>query len=240
MDNQNQNLQDLAAALDDHQVTDDEGQVAGENETSQEAPAATETKTTEHTDAQEQKTQTSQDEPDVTEVASDETGKRYVPESRFKEVYRRQKELEPQLAQHAKPTNAVLQEIDRVAAKTQTAPSKTPDKAEQLEVEMLKSTMPQFDQESDQYDPDLDAIGSTYYNANPGITRLQAARWAINQVSRIAKKEAAARTEARTVKAIQSDQGITSRVGSRNSGTPNPDTMTLEQKEQWLKENGAW
>jgi len=102
------NQDELIAALDDHQITDDDGQIKGE-ETPDEK-SATQEQTPEEKDATAEKsaetkedspesTEESENEPEMVETASDETGKRYVPESRFKEVYAKWKK-----AERSKPT----------------------------------------------------------------------------------------------------------------------------------------
>lgn len=236
----------MAAYLNGHQVTDQEGQVQeGEGQTPHTEPAAEEPKTPVKDDAPEKKAPASQPvaddtEDDLVEVASDDTGKRYVPESRFKKVYGKLKEFERKEAERSKQPapqpNAVLREFED-ATKTMGQP---PDKAEQLEVEMLKNTLPQFDRESDQYDGELDALGVQIYQANPGITRIEAARRAIKTANALTKRVADVQAAARTVKSSQSDQGITSRVVTRDSGTPDPATMSLQEMEEWLRANGQW
>lgn len=242
----NTNLEELAAALNGHQVTDEDGALtAGESDTPAGDTAAPEMKTTDEESARAEKSADTEetapqaaDEVNETELAEDESGKRYVPKSRFDKVYGKAKQLERDL------------EAERLRKAAQ-APASTPaplpapfeqptDKTEVLEVELLKSKLPQFDPDSDQYDRELDALGAEVYRANPGITRIEAARRAASYAKSLTKKIAEARAEARTVKAVQSDQGITSRVSSRGETTVDPDRMTLEQKEEWLRANGEW
>ena len=48
------------------------------------------------------------------------------------------------------------------------------------------------------------------------------------------------RAEARTVKAEQSDRGITTRVTSSRSTASNVDEMSTAEMEVYLKKNGQW
>lgn len=227
----------MAAELNDHQVTNEDGNIAGEDATPQEEPAASEPKTTEDTDAPAREPEASQPEDELVEVASDESGKRYVPEDRFKKVYGKLKQTERELAQQrTAPQPASL----RQDSKPETREPQPTDRTAALEVEILNSTLPQFDPTSDQYDEDLDALGAAFYRGNPGITKIAAARMALAHTRKLAMKNAEVKAGARTVKALQSDQGITSRVTSRDSAQVDPASMTLEEKEQWLKENGQW
>jgi hypothetical protein len=236
-------LDDIAAALDNHQVTDDEGQIVGD-ETPQEesAPqeqtpgeeAATAEKSADTKESSPEETKESENEPELVETAADETGKRYVPESRFKEVYSKWKAAE---------RKATPKEAPKVIEPNQVPPqqSKPLDKADALEIELLRSTIPQFNPESDQYDRDIDEMGFDIYQAAKGqMTRLEAGRKALERAKKITSKVADIKSEARTVKAQQSDQGITSRVLTREGTTPDVEKMTLEEKEEWLKANGYW
>ena len=57
---------------------------------------------------------------------------------------------------------------------------------------------------------------------------------------KITNKIADVKLEARSVKAQQSDQGITNRVLNREGIKEDPEKMTLEEKEEWLKANNLW
>ena len=235
-------LDDVAAAM-DHQITDDQGQPIAE-ETAQEESAPQEQTTVEEgataeksaeTKETTQETKASENEPELVETASDETGKRYVPESRFKEVYAKWKaaergtQKEPQVTQPLAPI--------------QTAPL---TKQDALEVELLRSTLPQFDSESDQYDKEIDELGFSIYegskdaSGNYMMTRIEAGRKALAMAKKITSKVADVKLEAKSVKAQQSDQGITNRVLTRESTQLDPEKMTLEEKEKWLKAEGLW
>lgn len=233
-------IDDLAQAMNGRQVTDSEGQAVEETVTPQEESPTPEEQTTVDEGAQAEKpaesegeeTQTKPEEDgiDLVELASDETGKRYVPESRFKEVYGKMKALER--AQN-EPKPEVLPQ-----PKVTTQPL---DKTDAVEIELLRATLPQFNPESAEYSRELDELGFAIYKAQPGVTRIEAARKAVQMAKKIQSKVAAVNQEARTVKSLQSDQGITSRVSSHGavSDTPGEDASP-EEMEAWLKANGQW
>lgn len=242
MDDKNPNaFAEMAAALNGHQVTDEHGQI--EEETSFENTAAQE----ENTDLQtaipekgaetEESTPVETDEPEIELAGVDESGKRYVPESRFKEVYAKAKELERELEKsRSSKSTAPLQD----AISTSTQPLQAPDRTEALEVELLKTTLPQFDQNSTEYSKELDELGGEIYRANPGITRIEAAKRAIKTAEKLSKTTAALKAEARQIKTIQADQGITSRVEKRADNTPDINSMDDKQLEAYLKSIGQW
>lgn len=237
------NLDELAAALDKNQVTDDEGQIVGE-ETSQEesAPqeqtpveeAATAEKSADTEDTSPEESTESENEPEMVETAADETGKRYVPESRFKEVYAKMKAFERKLTSktEAEPKGVIPE------PKFKAEPL---EKADAVEIELLRATLPQFNPESEEYSREMDELGFAVYKATPGITRIEAARRAVQMAKKIQSKVAKVNEEARSVKSEQSDQGITSRVTSRAdvSNIPGEDASP-DEMEAWLKAHGQW
>src|SRR3990167_2784008 len=178
---------ELAAAM-NHQVTDEQGEIVGE-ETPQET-SATQEQTTVEEDATAEKsaetevsipieTKETENEPEMVETASDETGKRYVPESRFKEVYAKWKSAERERAQ--KPNYVPTP-----------PPAQAPlNKTEALETELLKGTLPQFNPESPDYSLEMDELGYSIYEGskdpkgNHSITRLEAARKALQMAKKI-------------------------------------------------------
>jgi hypothetical protein len=171
------------------------------------------------------------DEPDLVETASDETGKRYVPESRFKEVYAKMKDYERAVKQPPQPTELPKQPLE----------TKPLDKTDQVEVELLRATLPQFNPDSPDYSRELDELGFALYNAQPGVTRLAAARKALDMAKQIQSKVTKIEKEAQTEKSIQSDRGITSRVTSRESKSDVPkEDASPEEIEEWLRANGKW
>lgn len=236
-------MDELAAALDNHQVTDDQGQITGE-ETPVENPAAQEQTTVDEGATAEKsaeskgsvptETKGTENEPELVETASDETGKRYVPESRFKEIYAKWKALERE-----------RKEQPQTAPKPQTTPAPV-NKTDALEIEMLRSALPQFNPESPEYSSELDELGFSIYEGskdktgNYMMTRMEAGRKALAMAKKITSKVAEVKTEAKTVKAQQSDQGITNRVLNREGVKADPSKMTLEEKEEWLKAQGEW
>jgi hypothetical protein len=235
--------QQLAAALNGHEVTNDEGNV-DERETSIEESAPQE-----QTPVEESATAESADETDVevpkaeteeseTDLAQDESGKRYVPEKRFKEIYGKAKATERELqalrAQLAQGNSVLQQAVGKPNSKN-LAPKV--DKADLLE---LKMTLPQFNPGSADYSEDLDTLGFQILRANPGMTPLQAGYQALEMAKKIASKVTGVKEEARTVKALQSDQGITNRVTSRQASQVNPDNMSAKELEAYMKQNGMW
>jgi len=230
--------QDLAAL--NHQITDEEGKIVAEEtapeetapqeQTPVEAPATAEKSEDEQTPPKEEAK--SENEPEMVPTAEDETGKRYVPESRFKEVYAKMKDLERRTAMSQEPVR--------------TSGLKPADKADALEIELLRSTLPQFNQENPEYSREVDELGFALYmgskdaKGNPTMTRLEAGRKALNMTKKITSNVVAIKTEARSVKAQQSDQGITNRVLNREGTKIDPEKMTLEEKEEWLKAQGSW
>jgi len=183
-------LDELAAALNDHQVTDDEGQIkeettstdetATQEENTVEEPAQAEKP--EESEVEEPKTPTEDDEIDLVELAADDTGKRYVPEKRFKEVYGKLKATERELAKNKVP------EVIEPITKPATVPL---NKADALEIELLRSIMPQFNPESTEYSRELDELGFSIYegakdkSGNYSMTRTEAARKALQWAKRI-------------------------------------------------------
>ena len=233
---------ELAAAM-NRQVTDEEGQLKGDDNSQEDtaAPeqAPVEQDATAEKSAEPEKSVPTDDkgtenEPEMVETASDETGKRYVPESRFKEVYAKWKSAERERAQ--KPNYVPTP-----------PPAQAPlNKTEALETELLKGTLPQFNPDSPDYSLEMDELGYSIYEGskdpkgNYAITRLEAARKALQMAKKITSKLADVKLEARSVKAQQSDQGITNRVLNREGTKADPEKMTIEEKEEWLKSQGLW
>jgi hypothetical protein len=234
---------DLAAL--NHQVTDENGEIVAE-ETAQEETApqeqtpveetATVEKPAEEETSPKEETE-SENEPEMVPTAEDETGKRYVPESRFKEVYAKMKDLERMSKITPKPSEVTQRPSVGL---------KPSDKADALEVELLRTTLPEFNPEKPEYSREVDELGFSLYEGskdpkgNYSMTRLEAARKALNMAKKITSKVAEIKSEARSVKAQQSDQGITNRVISREGAKLDPEKMTLEEKEEWLKATGNW
>ncbi len=232
-----ENLQQLMQAFNDHQITDEEGNLSKEETETSVADSSpqdetTETETPEVEDNTDQASEADDQTPEP-EVGVDDTGKRYVPQKRFDKVYGEKKALE-------RENQALKQKVQVNAPMHPPASPQTPQSQGSLENDLLFATLPQFDPDSDDYDPDLDDMAATIYKANPGITKIQAAKQAIKKVKSLASKEIAVKSEARKVKALQADQGITSRNVSRGSQVVDPEKMTLAEKEAWLKQTGNW
>lgn len=228
-----------------HKVTDDQGELLVEPETTTEESAPQDQTTEEEsaTPEKEPESQAAETQPKATdseiELAEDESGKRYVPESRFNKVYGEKKQLERELQQAR--TQAPLPPINPFVPQTTGIPGNVDTRTEQMEVELLQATLPQFNPNSEDYSPALDSLGAQILGANPGITRLEAARRAIKMAKEVAKTEVSIQTEARKVKALQSDQGITSRSTQRPaSSQPDFSKMTDKQLEAYLKSTGQW
>ena len=258
-----QNLQELAALLNDRQMTNGEGNLVEGEETptapaampEQETPATeapTAEKPEEPSDAETQSASKASENDEESELGVDDTGKRYVPERKFKRYYKQAKELEAELARlraqqpqtdaSTRPTSEPVTPSKSTKAAAESAPSKA-------DVIELKLELPQFDPKPDpetglptnpNYSAELDQLGYQIYKANPGMSLVEAGRQAIKLAKSLSKQVAQAQTEARTVKAIQSDQGITSRAGERGNAPIDPASMTLEQMEEWLRANGEW
>lgn len=236
---QEQNLADLAAAFGNHQITDDEGQLA--ETTADQEEATDETNTFEEPATPEKvldDTSLSQEEEvsDENELAVDEKGKRYIPEKRLKKETAKRREAE----RRAEELEARLKQRPDGLQQPTVAQPMISNPTEDVEIEVLFSKYPQFDYESPEYSSGLDKLGLEIYRANPGISRLRAAKLAIERAKELTQDSAKIVAEARAVKAQQSDQGITSRVVQRGTSTVQPANMSLEEKEAWLKANGMW
>lgn len=236
----------MAAALNDHQVTDEEGQLAEGTATEDTASQETNTKEEIATPekAQESEDLSSQDESEDDEIpAVDDLGKRYIPEKRFKKETAKRREAERLAEQKAKEAEALKalisnQTPDKVV---QTGNEPQPDSnLDRLELRMVFKDYPQFNPTSEEYNQDLDALAGDIRRANPSMSVSEAAEKAISFAKKLSSDQIKVAREARAVKAQQSDQGITSRVLQRSGQTPDPDKMTLEEKEEWLRDNGMW
>lgn len=239
-------LDQLAAALDNHQVTDDQGGIREELTSQDESAILEQTPVEDGATAEKsadqgnppKEDQQSENEPEMVETASDETGKRYVPESRFKEVYAKWKEAERNAKGRGETPPPEPVRIPQ--------PLKAADKADALEIEILRTTLPQFNPESQDYSRDIDELGFSLYEGskdskgNYTMTRIDAGRKALQMAKKITSKVADTKLEARTVKAEQSDQGITNRVLNRGEQKLDPNKMSLDEKEAWLKATGNW
>lgn len=239
----NDQMLDLADALGgmNHTITDENGQLAEITATdeipSEEQTTITETEPDEQSPDTQQEQETAETNP---EVAEDEDGKKYVPEGRFKEVYAQKKELEREL-QKFKSTQTTRTESPMTTI--------SGDRATMLETELLHQTLPQFNPNSPDYSEVLDEMGAEIYQASfrfdsntqsilPTITKLEAARRALDRVKKLGVSQDKVRQEVRVVKSQQADSGFT--AASKKVAEKNPDDMTLEEKEAYLKKTGQW
>lgn len=225
------NLQDMIAAMDGHQVTDDTGQVQ-EEDTSVENTATQESTTVEEEQTPEKPKETEAEESDSVE---DDEGKKYVPEKRFKEVYAQRRDAERR-----------AKELEEQLAKASSQEPRTPvkvDRAEMLENELLFTKYPQFDPNNSDYDQDLDDYAGDVYRASMvggrNITKLEAARKALDKMKKLSSKEASIREEARTIKKSMVES-VTSKGGQRVESQSDPDNMSLDDMESYMKSHGAW
>lgn len=250
----NSAFDDLVAALDGRQMTDDEGQV---EETTSTGDTTAEEQITEAEPAPAEKpAEPSEPAPKADEddsentLAEDESGKQYVPKKRFDKIYGKQKDLERKVeAYEALLQNMPQQEPEAPKAKpkTSTEPQQEqgPSKADFLE---LKMTLPQFDPKPDEYgnptnpdySPTLDALGYRIWKANPSMSLVEAGREAMRYAKEFSKVQTDAQTEARRVKSLSSDQGITSRVQNRTDNSAPGANASLEEMEAYLKSTGEW
>lgn len=235
----NDNLQDLQAALNKN-ITDPDGQPT-EDDTSIEEPAPQEkTEVEEPTEAEkpaESKGEESNPEPeeDETEHVEDEEGKKYVPEKRFKDVYKKGKEAE----RRAKELEAQLRAVSSQAIKQPLNPVPR-DKADALETELLFNQFPPFDPTSDEYDEDLDKTAANIYLASQGAkTKLEAAREAMQLAKKFAARTTSIKEETKTFKKGVSES-ITVKGGQRVEPQPDPDKMSAAEIEAYLKEHKQW
>lgn len=235
----------LAAELDGHTVTDEQGNMT-ESETVNVEAAPVESTTEDEptqveTPAEPPKPAPQAEDDDEEIPVEDESGKRYVPEKRFKDVYAKSKAMERELAAYRQQMEQGQALLNTPKGKKVEATNIPVDKADVLE---LKMTYPQFNPNSDQYDPDLDDEGYTIWKANGGqLSIIQAAKQAMDKHQRlqqkIMKQVTGVKQEARLVKSVQSDQGITHRVISRNQEV-DIDKMDDKQLEAHLKATGQW
>lgn len=239
LEEQNSSL--LAAALNGHSITDSEGQIAEETASEESAPQETNTeddtalseKTAEEESASTQDT----DESDETNLAVDDSGKRYIPEKRFKKTYAEKKQLE----RENEALKALVTSTIPVGTNVQQSTSSTssnPD-LDRLELKMVYKEYPQFNPSSEEYSPEIDKLAGNLRRAN-NLSVTDAAEEAMKMVKKFTSDQVQVAREARTVKALQSDQGITSRVTNRQPTQVDFESLSLEEKEQYLRDNGQW
>lgn len=240
-------MDQLAATLNNRELTDETGEIPEEGETFEDDTASSETTTPdEDSDTGENPEDDfdsdpqSDDDDSESNLAEDDSGKRYVPEKRFKDVYSKMKEYERAIKERedlAAQGEYLLEQSQKSKSKPRGSAEVKVDKADILE---LKMTLPQFNPANQEYDPTLDTMGLQILKANPGITPLEAGKAALEMARKISSSRVQAKTEARTAKAQQSDQGITARVKSRQASEPNVDQMSDLEIEAVLRQSGQW
>lgn len=239
-------IDDLAAALDQHQVTNDEGQVDETSEgTLAEDSATTEEKTSEGeseqvgttADTQTEETQTSESESENA-IAEDDSGRKWIPKDRFEKVYGRMKQSERELE-----AMRALRGNPQVTADSQAKAPRTvkvdPVLLE-LETERIFEKFPQFDPNSSDYSESLDQTAADIFKANAGnITRLQAAREALSRASKMTAGVREVRLSNSSIKSQYADGGIATRTSTKAPAF-DADTASLEETEKYLRANGGW
>jgi len=219
-------IDDLAAALNNHQVTDEDGQVRSE-------PAAEQVDSLE---SESVPTEEVQEEPKLQEQepeeAEDDSGRKYVPLKRFNKIYGEREELKRELA-------ALRQQAPVKEPQPVSVPSL--DRTQALEMELLFDKYPEFNPNDDKYSPELDALAGKFVQANPSLSALQAAREAKEFAKRIGSKQAGIQQESVMVKRAVSDNGIAGRP-QKVSTQPEIDiaTASADDLERYLKQTGNW
>lgn len=231
------NINDLKDAFNEHSVTDENGQIAETPATAEvpaeEQPTITETEAPAKAKEEPREQETAETDPDV---AEDEDGKKYVPKRRFDEVYAKWKEAERSKSAPIAPPTPAMSGIN-------------PDRSALLETELLHQTLPQFNPSSPEYSEVLDEMGSEIYQSSyrfdpntqsvqPTITKLEAARRALDRAKRLGGTQDKIRAEVRIVKSQQSDSGFT--AASKKVAEKKPEDMSLEEKEAYLRKTGQW
>jgi len=237
------NAQMLQKALDGHQATDDTGAIS-ENEYFEEESAPQEQTTDTDTESSEKSAETLESAPKAeeddseNELAEDESGKRYVPQSRFDKMYGKQKALERELEAFKK--QALQSETTDVNAMFPVPQVQTQSQPNDFESEYFFDKYPQFNPESTEYSQALDHIGWTIAQAKPNLSKLAIAKEALKVSKELTANQAEVVAQSRQVKQSQSDQGVTSRVTSRIKAEPDINKMSLDEQEAYLKSTGQW
>lgn len=219
-------IDDLAAALNGRQVTDDEGQISSDSATEQ----------VDSLESESVPTETVQEEPkpleQEPEEAEDDNGNKYIPKKRFDKVWGEKKSLERELASFKQ--QVASQPINDV----QEQPF---DKTQALEIELLYEKYPEFNPTHSKYSEELDLLAGKLVKANPQLTALQAAREARELASKIASRVGAVKTESVTVKQSVSDNGMAGRTPKVSSDPViDPKTASADELERFLKQTGNW
>jgi len=245
-------LEDLAAMF-NRDITDEDGQMTTET-TVADTTASQETNTddddttaekSENSDDDDTKSESKSSETESVEddePVEDESGKKYIPQKRFDKVYKEKKELERKLK--SLESNGANQTLNNLIPDSLKQPLNInrvePTAIEQVELEVLFGKFPQFDPESKHYSRSIDSLGAEIMRSNPNMSKLTAAKRALDIAKGIAQSQLDVQAENRALKSEGSDTGITSRVINRQASPIDPNTMTLEEKEEWLRKKGQW
>jgi len=232
---------ELAAALDGHDVTDEEGNIS-EEETFDSESAPEEQETTEEHDAtvespveEELEDTQSNNDTNTNDVAEDESGRKYVPQDRFNEIYGNQKRLERENEELRSRNQSAMSSTSKKSN------SKPDTKADALEMELLYQKYPEFDPSSGQYSNTLDNLGYKELKADSSITKLEAARRAITTARNLTNAIASERGKVINVKRQQAEGGMTGSSATRvRAESVNPDSMSTDEMEKYLKQSGNW
>ena len=233
------NINELAAMLNEHEITDEKGQLT-EGENSVEDSASQEENEIEATTEAEKPTDSElkepkpEDEDDETQPVVDEEGKKYVPEKRFKEVYAKGKQAERKAKELEKRLKSVTS-VPPVAG----APYRTPDKADALEVELLFNQYPQFNPDSPDYMEELDRMAAGIYQGGGVTTKLDAAKQALQLAGKLQNQVSSIKAEAKTIKRAASES-IVSKGGQRKEAAVDVDKMGADELEAHLRSTGQW
>lgn len=240
-------IDELAAALDNHQVTDDEGQVPEETETPVEEPATQEPNADEESVTETEPETVPETVEEEVDLAEDESGQKYIPKKRFDKVYGEKKALErkleelqslPVFSTDKPPSNYPIAGAEAAVQPTTSAW----DKADILEV---KLNYPQFDPKPNalgeptnpEYSRDLDELAYSYLVADPRITPMKAAQKAIKTLENLTKKESEIKDQARKAKISTAETPLSKPV-RRSSEEIDPSKMSFEEMENYLKQTG--
>lgn len=238
-------IDDLAAAFDGHQVTDEDGSILDEGTSleesapSQEQTAEEETAEVETTAEPEPEAPQAEEE-DPESVAEDDSGRRYIPEKRFSKVYGELKQTQREL-EALKSLRSNPQMANATQSKTQKADKV--DIAASIETELLLDKYPQFDPNSADYSLELDQTAFDIWRANKdsGMTRLQAAREAVSRASKLTEGIRTTRVSNLAQKSQLADSGIASRaVSSKPSQSVDVNKMSETEMEEYLRSTGNW
>lgn len=214
-------IDDLAATLNNHQVTDDDGQVISESAPEKVDSLESESQSDEELEEQPKVTE---DEPSE---AEDEDGHKYVPEKRFKEIYGQKKALEREIASLKQGARAPT-------------PAPSLDRTQALEMEYLFDKFPEFNPNDPKYSQELDALAGKFVQANPLLSPIQAAKEAKEFARRIASKIDGTKSDTVIVKKTIADSGMAQRSQTTSDSPIDVENASVDEIERYLKSTGNW